>query len=165
MHAAESSNLLTIPLKDIDGKEMTLAAYKAEVVLVVNVASACGYTSQYEGLEALYRKYKAKGLVIVGVPCNDFGGQEPGTESEIKKFCSSRFQVTFPLTSKVSVKGKAAHPLFVAFTGKEAGHPGPVSWNFNKFLVGKDGKLLARFDSSVAPESSELQAAIEKALK
>ena len=163
MHAA--SNLLTIPLKDIDGKEMTLAAYKAEVVLVVNVASACGYTSQYEGLEALYRKYKAKGLVIVGVPCNDFGGQEPGTESEIKKFCSSRFQVTFPLTSKVSVKGKAAHPLFVAFTGKEAGHPGPVSWNFNKFLVGKDGKLLARFDSSVAPESSELQAAIEKALK
>lgn len=164
MHAAESSNLLTIPLKDIDGKEMTLAAYKAEVVLVVNVASACGYTSQYEGLEALYRKYKAKGLVIVGVPCNDFGGQEPGTESEIKKFCSSRFQVTFPLTSKVSVKGKAAHPLFVAFTGKEAGHPGPVSWNFNKFLVGRDGKLLARFDSSVAPESSELQAAIEKAL-
>ena len=165
MHAAESSNLLTMPLKDIDGKEMTLAVYKAEVVLVVNVASACGYTAQYEGLEALYRKYKAKGLVIVGVPCNDFGGQEPGTEAEIKKFCSSRFQVTFPLTSKVSVKGKAAHPLFVAFTGKEAGHPGPVSWNFNKFLVGKDGKLLARFDSSVAPESSELQAAIEKALK
>ncbi len=165
MHAAESPNLLTIPLKDIDGKEMTLAAYQAKVVLVVNVASECGYTAQYEGLEALYRKYKAKGLVIVGVPCNDFGGQEPGTEAEIKKFCSSRFQVTFPLTSKVSVKGKAAHPLFVAFTGKEAGHPGPVSWNFNKFLVGKDGKLLARFDSSVAPESAELQAAIEKALK
>jgi len=165
MHAAESPNLLTIPLKDIDGKEMTLAAYKAKVVLVVNVASACGYTAQYEGLEALYRKYKAKGLVIVGVPCNDFGGQEPGTEAEIKKFCSSRFEVTFPLTSKVSAKGKTAHPLFVAFTGKESGHPGPVSWNFNKFLVGKDGKLLARFDSSVAPESSELQAAIEKALK
>jgi glutathione peroxidase len=101
----------------------------------------------------------------VGVPCNDFGGQEPGTEVEIKKFCSSRFQVTFPLTSKVSVKGKAAHPLFVAFTGKEAGQPGPVTWNFNKFLVGKDGKLLARFDSSVEPESAELQSAIEKALK
>jgi len=165
MHAAESPNLLTIPLKDIDGKEMTLAAYKAKVVLVVNVASACGYTAQYEGLEALYRKYKAKGLVIVGVPCNDFGGQEPGTEAEIKKFCSSRFEVTFPLTSKVSAKGKTAHPLFVALTGKEAGHPGPVSWNFNKFLVGKDGKLLARFDSSVAPESAELQAVIEKALK
>lgn len=165
MHAAESPNLLTIPLKDIDGKEMTLAAYKAKVVLVVNVASACGYTAQYEGLEALYRKYKAKGLVIVGVPCNDFGGQEPGTEAEIKKFCSSRFEVTFPLTSKVSAKGKSAHPLFVALTGKEAGHPGPVSWNFNKFLVGPDGKLLARFDSSVAPESAELQAVIEKALK
>ena len=165
MHAAESPNLLTIPLKDIDGKEMTLAAYKAKVVLVVNVASACGYTAQYEGLEALYRKYKAKGLVIVGVPCNDFGGQEPGTEVEIKKFCSSRFEVTFPLTSKVSAKGKSAHPLFVALTGKEAGHPGPVTWNFNKFLVGPDGKLLVRFDSSVAPESAELQAAIEKALK
>ena len=165
MHAAESPNLLTIPLKDIDGKEMTLAAYKATVVLVVNVASACGYTAQYEGLEALYRKYKAKGLVIVGVPCNDFGGQEPGTEAEIKKFCSSRFEVTFPLTSKVSAKGKSAHPLFVALTGKEAGHPGPVTWNFNKFLVGPDGKLLVRFDSSVAPESAELQAAIEKALK
>ena len=165
MHAAESPNLLTIPLKDIDGKEMTLAAYKAKVVLVVNVASACGYTAQYEGLEALYRKYKAKGLVIVGVPCNDFGGQEPGTEAEIKKFCSSRFEVTFPLTSKVSAKGKSAHPLFVALTGKEAGHPGPVSWNFNKFLLGPDGKLLARFDSSVAPASAELQAAIEKALK
>jgi len=165
MHAAESPNLLTIPLKDIDGKEMTLAAYKAKVVLVVNVASACGYTAQYEGLEALYRKYKAKGLVIVGVPCNDFGGQEPGTEAEIKKFCSSRFEVTFPLTSKVSAKGKTAHPLFVALTSKEAGHPGPVSWNFNKFLVGPAGKLLARFDSSVEPESSELQTAIEKALK
>jgi glutathione peroxidase len=99
------------------------------------------------------------------VPCNDFGGQEPGTEAEIKKFCSSRFEVTFPLTSKVSAKGKSAHPLFVALTGKEAGHPGPVTWNFNKFLVGPDGKLLVRFDSSVAPESAELQSAIEKALK
>lgn len=165
MHAAETPNLLTIPLKDIDGKETTLAAYKAKAVLVVNVASACGYTAQYEGLEALYRKYKDKGLVIVGAPCNDFGGQEPGTEVEIKKFCSSRFQVTFPLTSKVSAKGKTAHPLFVAFTGKEAGQTGPVTWNFNKFLVGKDGKLLARFDSSVEPESAELQSAIEKALK
>jgi glutathione peroxidase len=165
MHAAESPNLLTIPLKDIDGKETTLAAYKAKAVLVVNVASACGYTTQYEGLEALYRKHKAQGLVVVGMPCNDFGGQEPGTETEIKKFCSSRFQVTFPLTSKVSAKGKTTHPLFVAFTGKEAGHPGPVTWNFNKFLVGKDGKLLARFDLSVAPDSAELQAAIEKALK
>ena len=98
MHAAEAPNLLTIPLKDIDGKETTLAAHKAKAVLVVNVASECGYTAQYAGLEALYRKYQAKGLVIVGVPCNDFGGQEPGTEAEIKKFCSSRFEVTFPLT-------------------------------------------------------------------
>ena len=165
MHAAEAPHLLNIPLNDIDGKETTLAAYKGKAVLVVNVASACGYTAQYEGLEALYRKYKAKGLVIVGVPCNDFGGQEPGTEAEIKKFCSSRFEVTFPLTSKVAAKGKTAHPLFVALTSKEAGHPGPVSWNFNKFLIGADGKLIARFDSSAEPESAELQVAIEKALK
>lgn len=165
MSAAETPNLLAIPLKDIDGKDTTLGAHKAKATLVVNVASECGYTAQYEGLEALYRKYKAAGLVIVGVPCNDFGGQEPGTEAQIKKFCTDRFHVTFPLAGKVSAKGKTAHPLFVALTGKEAGHPGPVSWNFNKFLIGKDGKLIARFDSSVEPESAELKAAIEKALK
>jgi len=165
MSAAETPNLLAIPLKDIDGKDTTLGVHQAKAILVVNVASECGYTAQYEGLEALYRKHKAAGLVVVGVPCNDFGGQEPGTEAQIKKFCASRFQVTFPLTGKVSAKGKTAHPLFVALTSKEAGHPGPVSWNFNKFLIGKDGKLLARFDSSVEPESAELQAAIAKALK
>ncbi len=165
MTAAETTNLAAIPYKDIDGKETTLSATKAKAFLVVNVASECGYTAQYEGLEALYRKQKPKGLAIVGFPCNDFGGQEPGTETQIKKFCSDRFQVTFPLAAKVAVKGKAAHPLFVALTGKPAGLPGPVSWNFNKFLVSADGRLLARFDSAVEPDSAELAAAIEKALK
>jgi glutathione peroxidase len=142
-----------------------LGATKAKAILVVNVASECGYTAQYEGLEALYRKYKAKGLVIVGFPCNDFGGQEPGTEAQIKKFCTDRFQVTFPLAAKVAVKGKTPHPLFVALTGKAAGQPGPVSWNFHKFLVDADGKLLARFDSAAEPDSVELTTAVEKALK
>lgn len=165
LSAAETPNLLSLPVTDIAGKETTLAAYKGKATLVINVASACGYTAQYTGLEALYRKYQAKGLVVVGFPCNEFGGQEPGTEAQIKQFCSDRFQISFPLMSKVSVKGKAPHPLFAALTGKPAGFPGPVSWNFNKFLVGADGKLLARFDSSVAPDSAELIAALEKALK
>jgi glutathione peroxidase len=165
MSAAETPKLTTIPYKDIDGKETTLGATKAKAILVVNVASECGYTAQYEGLEALYRKYKAKGLVIVGFPCNDFGGQEPGTEAQIKKFCTDRFQVTFPLAAKVAVKGKTPHPLFVALTGKAAGQPGTVSWNFHKFLVDADGKLLARFDSAAEPDSVELTTAVEKALK
>lgn len=165
MHAAESPNLAAIPYKDIEGKDTTLAATKGKVFLVVNVASECGYTGQYAALEALYRKHKAAGLVIVGFPCNDFGGQEPGTEPEIKKFCSDRFQVTFPLAAKVSIKGKSPHPLFAALTGKAAGLPGAVSWNFNKFVVDKDGKLLARYDSSVEPDAPELAAVLAKALK
>lgn len=165
MFAADAPKLTTIPYQDIEGKETTLGATKAKVILVVNVASECGYTAQYAGLEALYRKHKAKGLVLVGFPCNDFGGQEPGTEAQIKKFCTDRFQVTFPLASKVSVKGKEAHPLFAALTGKAAGLPGAVTWNFNKFLVGSDGKLLARFDSSVEPDDAHLVEAIEKVLK
>lgn len=165
LNAAETPNLLSLPVTDIAGKDTTLAAYKGKATLVINVASACGYTAQYAGLEALYLKYQAKGLVVVGFPCNDFGGQEPGTEAQIKKFCSDRFQITFPLMSKVSVKGQAAHPLFAALTGKAAGLPGPVSWNFNKFLISADGKLLARFDSSVGPDTAELTTAIEKALK
>jgi len=165
MHAAETPDLATIPYKDIEGKDTSLAATKGKVFLVVNVASECGYTGQYAALEALYRKHKAAGLVVVGFPCNDFGGQEPGTEPQIRKFCSDRFQVTFPLAAKVSIKGKAPHPLFAALTGKAAGLPGAVSWNFNKFLVDKDGKLLARFDSSVEPDASEIAAVLAKALK
>jgi glutathione peroxidase len=115
-------------------------------------------------LEALYQAYKDKGLVVIGVPCNDFGGQEPGTEEEIVQFCTSKFNVTFPLMSKVSIKGDSPHPLFSALTGTSAGHPGPVKWNFNKFLIGKNGSLLQRFESKVEPDSEELKAAIEKAL-
>jgi glutathione peroxidase len=160
-HAAD---LTAIPLKDIDGKDTSLKAYSGKAVLIVNVASQCGYTRQYEGLEALYRKYKDRGLVVLGVPSNDFGAQEPGSEAEIKQFCSSKFDVTFPLLSKVHVKGGDQHPLYAALTGKESPAPGPVKWNFGKFLVGKDGKVIARWDSGTEPDDAKLIAAIEAAL-
>jgi glutathione peroxidase len=165
LSAAETSNLLTIPVKTIEGADSTLAATKGKAILVVNVASECGYTGQYAGLEALYKKYKDQGLVIAGFPCNDFGGQEPGTEKEIKKFCTMRFAVTFPLYSKITVQGAQAHPLFLQLTSREGGHPGPVTWNFNKFLISREGKLIARFDSSVEPDAPELVEAIKAALK
>ncbi|MEQ1860331.1 MAG: glutathione peroxidase [Chthoniobacteraceae bacterium] len=156
-HAAD---LAAIPLKDIDGKDTSLAAHKGKVLLAVNVASACGYTSQYEGLEALYRKFKDRGLVVLGFPCNDFGAQEPGSEAEIKQFCSSRFSVTFPMFAKLHVKGPEQHPLYAALTAGGA----PVKWNFGKFLVGKDGKVIARYGSDTEPDDEKLLAAIEAAL-
>jgi glutathione peroxidase len=160
------SGLLAVPVKDIDGKATTLGAVKGgKAWLVVNVASQCGYTRQYAGLQSLYERYKSKGLVVAGFPCNDFGGQEPATEKAIKKFCQANFQVTFPLYAKVAIKGNEAHPLFEKLTGKSSGHPGPVGWNFHKFLIGSDGKLIARFGSDVEPDSEELEKAIEKALK
>ena len=158
--------LLAVPVKDIDGKATTLGAIKGgKAWLVVNVASECGYTRQYSGLQSLYERHKAQGLVVAGFPCNDFGGQEPGTEKAIKKFCQANFKVTFPMYAKVAIKGNDAHPLFERLTGKSSGHPGPVGWNFNKFLIGSDGKLIARFGSDVEPDSEELEKAIEKALK
>lgn len=160
-----AAGVYDIPLKTLDGKESSLAAYKGKVVLVVNVASKCGYTRQYEPLEKLYREYKDKGLVIVGVPSNDFGGQEPGTSSEIREFCTSKFDVSFPLHEKVGVRpGATQHALYAWLTGEDAGFPGPVKWNFNKFLLGKDGKLLGRFESKVEPDSAELRKAIDAAL-
>ncbi|HET6409819.1 MAG TPA: glutathione peroxidase [Chthoniobacteraceae bacterium] len=162
---AAAADLQTIPLKDIDGKETSLKAYDGKVLLLVNVASKCGHTPQYEGLEALYRKFKDRGLVVLGFPSNDFGAQEPGTEAEIKTFCSSKYDVTFPLFSKLHVKGPEQHPLYGALTGPESTTPGPVKWNFGKFLVGKDGKLIARYDSGVKPDDAMLIGAIEKALK
>ena len=158
--AALSADLHDIALKDIDGKEMSLKQFAGKAVLVVNVASECGYTPQYEGLQLLHEKLAAKGLVVLGVPCNDFGGQEPGSEAEIKTFCTERYKVTFPMTSKVSIKG-TPHPLFAALT-KEGGD---VGWNFEKFLIGKDGKLIKRFGSDVEPTSEELLKAIDAALK
>ncbi len=157
--------LQEIPLKDIDGKDTTFKAFDGKVVLVVNVASKCGYTRQYKGLESVHRQFKDKGFSVVGFPCNDFGKQEPGTATEIKEFCSATYSVTFPLMEKLHVKGPEQHPFYAALTGKDAKFPGDVKWNFGKFLIGKDGKVLKRWDSGTEPDSAEVVAAIEEALK
>ncbi len=157
-------NLQEIPLKDIDGKDTSLKAFQGKVVLIVNVASKCGFTPQYKGLEALHKKFKEQGFTVVGFPCNDFGGQEPGSNEQIKEFCAATYGVSFPMFDKVHVKGPQQHPLYAALTGKDAPFPGDVGWNFGKFLIGKDGQVLARFDSKVSPESTDLVAAVEKAL-
>jgi len=162
--ADKMSDLQNIPFNDINDKPTSLKDYAGKVVLVVNVASKCGFTKQYTGLEALYLKYKDKGFVIIGVPSNDFGGQEPGTAEEIKTFCSSKFDVTFPLMAKVHVVGPEKNPLYTALTGPESAFPGEVKWNFQKFLIGRDGKLAGRFESKVTPESKPLVHAIEEAL-
>ena len=151
--------LYDIPLKDIEKKDTSLKAHAGKVLLIVNVASQCGYTPQYSGLEALWKKYQDKGLVVLGFPCNDFGGQEPGTNDEIKTFCSSNYSVTFPLFDKVAIKSGQPHPLYA-----ELLKTGDVSWNFTKFLVGKDGKAIQMFDSGVEPDAAELTSAIDKAL-
>jgi len=133
---------------------------------LVNVASRCGYTPQYAALESIYEKYKSRGFVIVGIPANNFGGQEPGSNEEIKTFCTAKYHVTFPMMAKVSVKGSDITPLYQFLTDKAA-HPetgGEIGWNFTKFLVGPDGKVLARFDSKVEPDSAQVTSAIEKAL-
>jgi glutathione peroxidase len=155
-----ASNVHEFTLNSIDGNPTPLSQYKGQVMLLVNVASKCGYTPQYTGLESLYKKYKDRGFVIVGVPANNFGGQEPGTNEEIKTFCTRNYNVTFPMMSKVSVKGEDKTPLYQFLT--ETG--GEVKWNFTKFLVGKDGKVISRFESKVTPEAPELTTAIEQAL-
>lgn len=158
MLAADSIHDFTVT--SIDGKPASLAAYKGKVVLVVNVASKCGYTPQYKGLETLYQEYKGKGVVLLGFPANNFGGQEPGTDAEIKTFCERNYSVTFPMFSKVSVKGADRAPLYSYLAS--AGEP---KWNFSKYLVGKDGKVIQLFGSGVTPESAELRGAIDKALR
>lgn len=160
---AEDS-IYTIPLKDIDGKSTTLKPYQGKVMLVVNVASKCGYTPQYAGLETIYQKYEKQGLAVLGFPCNQFGGQEPGTTEEIKQFCTLKYNVTFPMFDKLDVNGAKRHPLYVMLAGKDSPVPGDIKWNFNKFLVGRDGKILKRFDSKVKPDAPELVEAIEAAL-
>ncbi len=162
VHATES--IYGIPLKDIDGKSTSLKPYQGKVLLIVNVASKCGYTPQYIGLQALQEKYKDKGFTVLGFPCNQFGGQEPGTNEEIKQFCSSKYQVTFPLFDKIEVNGPNRHPLYVSLAGEASPYPGDIKWNFNKFLIGRDGKILKRFDSKVKPDSAELVQAVETAL-
>jgi len=159
-----AGSIYDIPVKDIDGKDTSLAAYKGKVVLIVNVASHCGYTPQYKNLEAVYKKFKDQGFVVLGFPCNQFGGQEPGTNEEIKQFCTSKYDVTFPLFDKIDVNGANRHPLYVALAGETSPFPGNIKWNFTKFLIGRDGKILKRFDSKVTPDSPEATAAIEAAL-
>jgi glutathione peroxidase len=162
MHAADS--VYDITVKDIKGADTSLSAYKGKVLLIVNVASKCGFTKQYTGLEALYAKYKDQGLVVLGFPCNQFGGQEPGTEAEIAEFCSLKFDVKFPLFSKIEVNGPGRAPLYTFLSGEGAKFPGKIGWNFNKFLVGRDGQVIARYESKVAPESEELVKVVEAAL-
>lgn len=144
-----------IPFKTITGDSTDLSAYAGKVVLIVNVASECGYTPQYEGLEDLYEKYKDSGLVVLGFPANNFGEQEPGTNEEIHTFCKTKFGIKFPMMAKVSVLGEDKHPLFVQLTEK-SNIPGEIRWNFCKFLIDRKGQLVARFDSKVEPMSDEL---------
>jgi glutathione peroxidase len=160
--AAES--LYDLQLKDLEGKDTSFKAYQGKVLLVVNVASKCGYTPQYAGLEKLYEKYKERGLVVLGLPCNQFGGQEPGSSQEIQQFCSSRYQVTFPVLEKIEVNGPHRHPLYQILAGPDSPVAGDIRWNFTKFLVGRDGKILKRFESKAAPEAAELVQAVEAAL-
>jgi glutathione peroxidase len=154
---------LDFTLTDAKGRPYPLAQHQGKVVLLVNVASQCGLTSQYKGLQALHTRYQAQGLVVIGIPANDFGGQEPGSDAEIQEFCSSTYSVTFPVLAKVSVKGDAATPLYAWLTGSSA-KPGPIEWNFAKFLVGRDGALAQRFSPRTAPDAPELVQAIEQAL-
>jgi glutathione peroxidase len=153
-------SLYDLSVKTLEGQPQPLSSYKGKVALVVNVASACGYTPQYAGLEKLYEAYKDKGLVVLGFPSNDFGAQEPGTAQEIRSFCDTRFHVTFPLFEKVATKGASASPVYSLLAAKDGG----PKWNFHKYLVSKSGEVLAGFPSKVAPDSPELKAAIDAAL-
>ncbi len=157
-------DLYSIAVRDIDGRETTLARYKGKVLLVVNVASQCGFTPQYAGLEQLWRTYREKGLVVLGFPCNQFASQEPGSEEEIKKFCSLHYEVTFPMFAKIEVNGAGTHPLYQLLKSKQKGVLGTeaIKWNFTKFLVGRDGTVLERYAPSTKPE--ELAGDIEKAI-
>jgi len=165
--AFAASSVHEFTMDAINGTPTPLANFKGKVLLVVNVASQCGYTYQYEGLQALYLKYKDQGLVVAGFPANNFGEQEPGSNAEIGAFCKSKFGVTFPMFSKISVKGSDKAPLYQFLTDKSANPKtgGEIPWNFTKYLVDRDGKVLARFDAPVEPESKELTSAIEAALK
>ena len=157
---------LDFKVKNIDGETVDLEEYEGKVVLAVNVASRCGNTKQYAGLQEMYEKYKGKGLVVIGFPCNQFGGQEPGTEADIKQFCSSKYDVTFPMMSKVNVNGDDASPFYKKLTSTKLDPvgEGKVSWNFEKFLIGRDGQPVARFSPRTKPESGDLTKAIEAEL-
>ena len=160
--AEVQKNVYALSAQSIDGEDVSLASFQGKVLLIVNVASQCGFTPQYEGLQKLYETYTNQGLEILGFPSNDFGGQEPGTDSEIKQFCTKKFGVSFPMFSKIQTKGSNAHPLYQLLIQSTGG--AAVGWNFEKFLVGRDGLVVDRFDSSTRPLSAELTSAIENAL-
>ncbi len=159
----DTKNSLEIGFNTIEGQPSKLADFSGDVVLVVNVASECGYTPQYEDLQKLYLKYHERGLTVIGFPANNFGGQEPGSDEEIMKFCQSKFSVTFPMMSKVSVKGDDQHPLF-AYLTTHSDPAGDISWNFHKFLLDREGNIIGRFESGVEPLSDELTSKIESLL-
>lgn len=164
--SAAVHSIYDFTMKSIDGDQVSLKSYHGKVVLLVNVASKCGFTPQYAGLEAVYEKYKDRGLVIVGVPANNFAQQEPGTDEEIKKFCSNKYNVSFPMMSKVSVLGDDKAPLYQFLTDKSANPTigGDIKWNFTKFLFDRNGNPVARFEPAVKPDSPEVTAAIESTL-
>ena len=160
------TSVLDFTVKDIDGKEVPLAKFQGKVLLIVNTASQCGYTPQYKELQEIYQKYKDQGFEVLAFPANEFGAQEPGSDEQIKQFCSTRYKVSFPLFSKIVVKGKGIHPLYEYLTS-EATDPkfaGPIPWNFAKFLVNRKGEVIARFEPGVKPDSSEVVTAVEKSL-
>ena len=161
----EDSPIYEFPVKTLDGRRTTLGEFRGKVMLIVNVASQCGFTPQYEGLEALYRKYKDRGLVVLGFPCNQFGGQEPGNEDEIRQFCKGKYDITFPLFSKLDVNGKNADPLYVWLKSQKKGILGTesIKWNFTKFLVNSKGEVLDRYGSNVTPK--ELDTIVDGALQ
>lgn len=153
-------------MKDIDGNDMRLDTYRGKLVMIVNVASKCGYTPQYEGLENIYEKYKDRGFVVIGFPANNFLGQEPGSDADIKEFCRLTYGVSFPMFSKISVTGSDQHPLYTMLTSKQSNPEfgGDITWNFNKFLIDRNGSVVARFAAKELPESEAVAAAIEKHL-
>ncbi|MCX7875869.1 MAG: glutathione peroxidase [Melioribacteraceae bacterium] len=159
-----SNNILDLSVKDINGKEVKLSNYKGKVLLIVNVASKCGYTPQYEGLQKIYEKYKSKGFEVLAFPCNDFGAQEPGTNEEIKEFCSTNYNVSFPLFDKIKVLGKDKSILYERLINSKNVDKGDIKWNFEKFLIDKNGEIVSRFRSKTKPESEELISAIEREL-
>ncbi len=160
------SSIYDFTMKDIDGNERPLSQFAGKVLLIVNVASKCGFTPQYAGLEKLYKRYHDRGFEILGFPANDFLRQEPGTDAEIKSFCSTTYGVTFPMFAKISVKGKDIHPLYAYLTGKDTNpeFAGKITWNFNKFLVGRKGNIVARFDSKDDPMGDKIPRLVEPAL-
>ncbi len=163
--AAGGPDVLSLTMKRLDGSEQNLAEYKGKVVMLVNTASKCGLTPQYEGLEAMYARYKDRGLVVLGFPANDFMGQEPGTDAQIQEFCRATYDVKFPMFSKISVKGAGMHPLYQALTTLPAPLGGEVKWNFQKYLVDRSGRVVAKFDPQTKPEDPALVAKVEELLK